>query len=114
MTSGQLLAITTPLVIVVGLIVVLGLLGGGPPSLERFDHMTDDARQFLTTFCSSFPTAVVTFADQPEDSFHLTPAAAGSAPVSVSVADGDPIVVVSIGLPEDEVILEWMAPPDQA
>ena len=107
MTTGQLLGIV-PLVIIVLLIYVSGFISP-PPSLERFEHMSDDARQFLTTFCSRFSSSVVSVVEEPSGCFSLKPAASGSVPVHISVADYDPIVVVSIDVPGDEVILEWMA-----
>ena len=83
-----------------------------PPSwLARFAHIEDDAYRFLETFCSRFPPSVVTCVDE-RGWFRLAPSGIDTAPVSVTVKNGDPIVVVGIGLPHDQVILEWMADLD--
>ena len=79
--------------------------------LARFDHIKDDAYRFLEGFCRRFPPSAVTCVDE-RGWLRLVPSGPDTAPVSVTVKNGDPIVVLGIGLPQDEVILEWMADLD--
>ena len=76
-----------------------------------FDQIADDAYRFLQTFCARFPDSVVTLVDE-HGWYRLDTSRPGTAPVSITVKNGDPIVVVGIGLPHDQVILEWMADLD--
>ena len=80
-------------------------------ALSRFGSIEEDAYQFLLAFCNRMPPSTVALVDE-QGWLRLAPSGSHTAPVSLTVRNGDPTVVLGIGPSHDEVVLEWIADLD--